>query len=125
MKVSEAIVEYIRSEIIPHVAHGSELTEALLSGILRAGRKRIAEKISSNTMLQSFGLLDSDGNANPEMIREFAEGLFEGRDKISVSLAELVKKVTGVDSDSDLLKDKLTFSREDAGKFIELLNRKA
>lgn len=123
MQVSEAIVEYIKAEIIPVVAGGSELTGAILAGALRAGRKRIAGSVAESELLRSFGIVDASGNADTEMVKDFVEGAFEGRDKISVSLAEVMKVVTGVDSSSELLQRKLSFSKGDADKFIELLKR--
>ena len=123
MKVSEAVFEYLKSEIVPHIAGDSEMTAAILSGMLRASRKRIADKISQNELIRNSGLLDANGCADPEMVKEFAAGMFEGREKISVSLAELVKMVTGLESSSPLLQGKISFTSADADKFIALLNQ--
>lgn len=123
MQVSEAVFEYLKSEIVPHIAGGSELTAAVLNGALRASRKRISAKISQNEFIQNCGILDGNGCADPETVREFALGMFDGREKISISLAELVKMVTGVESSSPLLQGKISFSAADAEKFIALLNQ--
>ena len=123
MQVSEAVFEYLKSEILPHIAGESELTSAILNGALRASRKRIAEKISQNELIRNSGLLDADGCADPEMVKEFAAGMFDGREKVSISLAELVKMFTGVESSSPLLQGKISFSSADAEKFIALLNQ--
>ena len=123
MQVSEAIFEYLRSEIVPHIAGESELTSAVLNGVLRASRKRIAEKISQSELIRKSGLLDANGCADPEVVKEFATGMFDGREKVSVSLAELVKMVTGVESTSPLLHGKISFTSADAEKFIALLNQ--
>lgn len=123
MQVSEAVLEYLKSEIVPHIAGDSEMTAAILSGMLRASRKRIAEKISQNEIIRNSGFLDENGCADPEMVKEFAAGMFEGREKVSISLAELVKMVTGVESSSPLLQGKISFTVADADKFIALLNQ--
>lgn len=123
MKVSEAVVAYLQSEIIPHIAGESELTAAILSGAMRAGRKRLADKLGDMEMFRAFGVTDESGNADPEFFREFMEGAFEGREKVSVSMAELLKMATGVESASPLLADKLTFTKGDADKFLSYLTQ--
>lgn len=123
MKVSEAVVAYLQSEIVPHIAGESELTAAILNGAMRAGRKRLADKLGDMEMLRSIGITDESGNADPEFFREFMEGMFEGREKVSVSLAELLKLATGVESASPLLADKLTFTKGDADKFLSYLTQ--
>ena len=123
MKVSEAVVEYLRTDIIPHIAGESELTAAILNGALKAGRKRIAEKIGNIELLSALQVVDQQGNADREVVKDFVDGMFDGRDKISVTLAEIVKAVTGVDSNSQLLADKISFNRSDADKFIALLEQ--
>lgn len=123
MQVSEAVFEYLKSEIVPFIAGDSEMTAAILSGMLHASRKRIAEKISQNEILRISGFLDGNGCADPEMVKEFANGMFEGREKVRMSLAELMKMVTGVESSSPLLQKKIIFTAADAEKFIALLNQ--
>lgn len=123
MNIAEAIVEYLRIEVVPGIAGKSELTAAILNGALRAGRKRVAEKISNMELLKSFGVTDEHGNVNADTVREFFDGAFEGRDKISASVAELFKAATGVESSSDLLAGQLTFTRDDVAKFMNILSR--
>ena len=123
MQVSEAVFEYLKSEIVPHIAGESELTSAILNGALRASRKRIAEKISQNEIIRNSGFLDENGYADPEMVKEFAAGMFEGREKVSISLSEIVKIFTGVESSSPLLAGTISFTSADAEKFIALLNQ--
>lgn len=123
MTIAEAIVEYLRLEVVPGIAGKSELTAAILNGALRAGRKRVAEKISNLEILKSFGVTDEQGNADPEVAADFADGFFEGREKVSFSLAQILKALTGIESTSPLLQDKLTFTKKDAETFIELLKK--
>ena len=123
MQVSEAIFEYLKSELIPHIAGDSEMTAAILNGVLRASRKRIAGAVSQNELIRNLGILDANGCADPEMVKEFAAGMFDGREKVSISLAELVKMFTGVESSSPLLQGKISFTSADAEKFIALLNQ--
>lgn len=122
MQVSEAIFEYLKGELIPHIAGDSEMTAAILNGVLRASRKRIAGAVSQNELIRNLGLLDADGRADPEMAKEFFAGMFDGREKVSITMAEIVKLLTGVESSSVLLQDKLTFTAADAEKFIALLS---
>ena len=123
MKVSEAVVAYLQSEIVPHIAGESELTAAILNGAMRAGRKRLADKLGDLEMLKAFGVTDESGNADPEFFREFMEGMFEGRDRVSVSLADILKMATGIESASPLLADKLTFTKSDSDKFLSYLTQ--
>ena len=123
MEVSQAIVSYIQTEVIPGIAGRSELTAAILNGVLNASRKKIAEKVGSLELLQSLGVTGSDGSADPEVLKDFVEGMFQGRDSVSVNMAEVVKILTGVESASPLLQGKLTFRKADGEKFLEYLNK--
>lgn len=123
MKVSEAIVEYLNAEIIPNIAGDSEMTAAILSGALKASKNKITEKINSWELLKTLGAIDQGGNAAPEVFENFLTGMFEKKEKVSTSLAEIVKVLTGVDSSSSLLQGKLSFSLDDAQKFLDLLKK--
>ena len=90
---------------------------------MRVGRRRIADKIGNFELLHAFWVTDEEGNADLDMVQEFMDGVFEGREKVRVSLAELVKTLLGVESNSPLLADKLTFTKTDADRFIELLRQ--
>lgn len=121
MKLTEAMIVYFQSELMPHLVGDSEIGSALLNGAMRVGRKRIADKIGNFELLRAFGITDEEGNADLDMVREFMDGVFDNREKVRVSLAEVLKLLIGVESESPLLADKLTFTKNDAEKFIELL----
>ena len=122
MKADDAVYEFLKSEVVPVIAGESELTGAILNGALRASKKKIADKFSTgSTVLQSLGMVREDGELNLETLRDFTEGMFEKKESISVSMAEIIKLATGVDSDNDLLKGKLTLTKSDAEKLLALL----
>ena len=122
MKATDAVFEFLKSEVVPAIAGESELTGAILNGALRASRKKIANKFSAGgTVLQTLGIAREDGELNLETLRDFADGMFEEKESVSVSMAEIIKLTTGVDSDSDLLKGKLTLTKSDAEKLLALL----
>jgi hypothetical protein len=123
MNISDAIYEYAKTEIIPVIANGSDFTAGLVNGILRAGRKKISVKISDNSMLKAVGIVKDDGNVDAETLKEFIEGVFEERAEIPITLADLLKATTGIDSDNELLQDKIKITRADAEKLIELIMR--
>lgn len=124
MNITDAVIEYLRTEIVPLVAKDSALTGGLLNGALRAARKKLSGKISGNgQLLQSLDLTDEAGNINAENVKEFFDGMFEGQDDIAVSLAEILRAATGIDSDSEILQDKLHFTRADAEKFLAILRK--
>lgn len=123
MKFSDAIVVYIRDHVIPNVAGDSEFTAALLSGALNSGKKRFAASLGKMDLLKKFGFVDQNGNADPEMVKDFVEGFFENREKVCVSLAEIVKFITGVDSSSPLLDGRIAFTRDDSNAFLDLLKK--
>lgn len=134
MNVSEALMEYIKTEIIPVVSGGSEMASAIMSGALRASKRRIAANPTVNNLLQTLGVQDDAGNVDNELVTEFLQGMFEGRENISVSYAELIKTMTQKDvtpiaevinayTGIDLINDKVTFSPADAEKFMALLKR--
>lgn len=124
MNITDAIIEYLRTEIVPFVAKDSALTGGLLNGALRAARRKIADKISGNSqLLQSLDITDEEGNIDVENAREFFDGMFEGTDDITVSLAEILRAATGLESDAEMLKDKLRFTKADAEKFLALLTK--
>ena len=121
MNTSDAVYEYLRTEIIPHISAKSELTGAILSGALRARKRQITEKISGNATIQNLGFFNEAGEFDKQAAAEFAAGMFEGRDSVRISVAELIEMATGFRSDSDLLQDKLIFRKADIDKFISLL----
>jgi hypothetical protein len=95
----------------------------LLSGALRASRKKVNIKISENSMLQAIGVVQENGEIDNDVLRDFFDGVFEGRENMPVSLAELLKMITGIDSDNDLLQGKIKFTRSDADRLLDLLAR--
>lgn len=123
MEVSQAIVSYIQSEVIPGIAGHSELTGAILNGVLNASRKKIAEKVGSMEMLQNLGITGTDGRADPEVLKDFIDGMFQGRDSVSVNMSEVVKILTGVESSSPLLQGGIVFRKADGEKFLEYLKK--
>ena len=123
MNTSDALYEYLKSEVVPMIARESDFVGGILNGALRVGRKRLAGKLSDNTMLKAVGLLNENGEIEAEMFREFADGMFDGKDSIPLTFAEMLKLLTGVESESELLKGKLWFKRADADKLLELLQR--
>jgi hypothetical protein len=124
MNLAEAVIEYLRVEVVPRIAGESGFTAAVLSGALRTGKKRIAEKIESYSMLSALGVTDEQGNADADAVADFFDGAFEGREKINAPFAELFKIATGVESESELLEGDLIFTRKDADKFLEILKRR-
>lgn len=123
MNIADVVYEYLRSEIIPKIAGESEITAGLLNGALRVGRKKISLRVEDNAILKSIGLIDSDGAIDKENLKEFFDGVFDGKEKYNVSLSEVLKMLTGISSDSELLQGELKFSRADAEKFLSLLSR--
>ena len=123
MKVSDAIIEYLKAEVIPHIAGESDFTAAVINGALRTGKKKISEKISSFSVLEQLGVCDHDGNIDPDAAKEFVDGFFEGREKVGISLSEIMKSLTGIECESELLAGKLNFTRKDGEKLLELLKR--
>jgi uridine phosphorylase len=121
MKTADAVYEYIRTEVIPHIAGESEMTAAIMSGALRARKQQITQKLANSEVIQSLGFFNEKGEVDKAAAEEFAAGMFEGRDSISISVAELVKMATGFESNSILLQDKLKFSKADIDKFISML----
>ena len=121
MKTADAIYEYMRTEIVPMIAGESELTGALINGALRAGRKRIADKLADNPTMQALGLIQANGEADPETFKEFADGVFDGRERLSLSVADMLKYATGAEIHSELLQSKLHFTRSDVDSFLSLL----
>lgn len=123
MNITDALYEYAKAEIIPMVAGESELTAGLLAGALRASRKKINIKIADNSMLKAIGLVGEAGEIDTEVLRDFFDGAFEGRENMPVSLAELLKMATGIDSENELLQGRIKFTRADADRLLELLAR--
>lgn len=123
MNITDALYEYAKTEIIPMVAGESPFTAGLLSGALRAGRKKINIKIGENSMLQAIGVVQENGEIDNDVLRDFFDGVFDGRENMPVSLAELLKITTGIDSDNDLLQGKIKFTRADADRLLDLLAR--
>jgi hypothetical protein len=124
MNITDAVIEYLRTEIVPLVAKDSALTGGILNGALRSARKKLSGKINSNSqILQALDITDEEGNINVENAREFFDGMFEGSDDIAVSLAEILRTATGLESDAEMLKDKLHFTKSDAEKFLALLTK--
>jgi hypothetical protein len=123
MNTADAVYEYLKTEVLPMVSSNSEFIGGVLNGALRAGRKRLTAKLNDVSILHVMGLIKDNGEVDAESFREFASGMFEQKESIPVTLAEMLKILTGVDSDSDLLKSRLILTRADADKFLELLQR--
>ena len=123
MNIAEALYEYAKSTVIPMIAKESELTAGVLNGALRAGRKKININISENSMLRAIGLVKDDGNIDGDCLKDFFDGVFEGKEVMPVSLADLLKVTTGISSDNELLQDKIKFTRLDADQLLELIIR--
>ena len=123
MNITDAIYEYAKSEVIPKIAGESQLTAGILNGLLKAGKKKIALKISDNSMLKSIGMIQEDGEINAETLKDFFDGVFENRDTLPITLAELLKTATGISSDNELLQGTIKITRADADRIIELLGK--
>ena len=123
MNITDALYEYAKTEIIPMIAGDSPFTAGLLNGALRASRKKINIKIADNSMLKAIGIVQDDGEIDKESLRDFFDGVFEGRENLPVSLADLLKTATGITSESELLQDTIKFTRADADRLLDLLAR--
>jgi hypothetical protein len=123
MKTADALYEYLRTEVVPMIAGDSEFAASLINGVLRSSRKKLAPKLTGGPLLQAIGLADENGEVDADAFREFADGMFDGKDSISVSIGELVKLATGFESESPLLAGRLTLTRADADKILGLLLR--
>lgn len=123
MKVSDAVAEFLKQEVIPHIAGESSFTAALLNGALNAGKKKFFANSGTPEIFTALGIADQNGNIDAGVIKDFVDGAFGSGSKVDVSLAELLKLATGVESASPLLQGRLTFTRSDADKFLELLRR--
>jgi hypothetical protein len=123
MNTADALYEYMRTEIVPMIAGESELTGAIINGALRAGRKKITGKLAENGTLHALGLVKPNGEADPDMFKEFADGVFDGREKLTLSIADMLKYATGIELHSELLQSKLHFTRADADSFLSLLRQ--
>jgi hypothetical protein len=105
------------------IAGDSPLTAGLLNGALRASRKKINIQIADNSMLKAIGIVQDNGEVDQESLRDFFDGVFEGREILPVSLADLLKTATGISSDNELLQDTIKFTRADADRLLDLLAR--
>ena len=123
MNIQDAIYEFAKQEIIPMIAGESELAAGLLNGVLRASRKKIAINVSENSMLKTIGFVNDDGNIDSEVVKDFFDGVFDNRDCIPVSLAELVQALTGIKSDNELLKDRIKITRSDADRLLDMISK--
>jgi hypothetical protein len=123
MNITDALYEYAKSEIVPMIAGDSPLTAGLINGALRASRKKLNIQIADNAMLKAIGIVQDNGEIDQESLRDFFDGVFEGRENLPVSLADLLKTATGISSDSELLQDTIKFTRADADRFLDLLAR--
>lgn len=123
MNITDALYEYAKSEIVPMIAGDSPLTAGLINGALRASRKKINIQIADNAMLKAIGIVQDNGEIDQESLRGFFDGVFEGRENLPVSLADLLKTATGISSDSELLQDTIKFTRADADRLLDLLAR--
>lgn len=123
MNIADALYEFARTEIVPMVAGESELTAGLLNGVLRASRKKININIAGNSMLKAIGIVKENGELDAERLKDFFDGVFEGKEMLPVSLADLLKATTGISSDNELLQDKLKFTRGDAERLLSLLGK--
>lgn len=122
MNITDAIYEFAKTEIIPMIAGESELTAGLLNGVLRASRKKVSVNIADNSMLKAIGIIQESGEVDTESLKDFFDGVFERKEIFSVSLKDLLKTVTGIDSDNELLRDKITFTRSDAERLMNILS---
>jgi hypothetical protein len=123
MNITDALYEYAKSEIVPMIAGDSPLTAGLINGALRASRKKINIQIADNSMLKAIGIVQDNGEIDQESLRDFFDGVFEGREILPVSLADLLKTATGISSDNELLQDTIKFTRADADRLLDLLAR--
>lgn len=123
MNITDALYEYAKTEIVPMIAGDSPLTAGLINGALRASRKKINIQIADNAMLKAIGIVQDNGEIDQESLRDFFDGVFEGRENLPVSLADLLKTATGISSDSELLQDTIKFTRADADRLLDLLAR--
>lgn len=123
MNIADALYEFARTEIIPMIAGESQFTAGLLNGVLRASRKKITVQVADNSMLKAIGLVQDDGEIDTETLKDFFDGVFENNDVLPISLADILKTVTGISSDNELLQDKLKFTRSDTDRLLEMLNK--
>lgn len=123
MNIVDALYEYAKAEIIPMIAAESEFTAGLLNGVLRTGRKKISVNVADNSMLRQLGFIQEDGQIDHEAMQEFIDGFFDGKESMPVSLAEVLKTLTGIDSENELLARKIKFTKADANRLLELLSR--
>lgn len=123
MNIADALYEYARAEIVPMIAGESEFTAGLLNGVLRASRKKLNIKVADNSMLKAIGIVQDNGEIDTESLRDFFDGVFEGKENLSVSLADLLKAATGISSDNELLQDRIKLTRSDADRLMDLLAR--
>ena len=123
MNITDALYEYAKSEIVPMIAGNSPFTAGLINGALRASRKKINIQIADNAMLKAIGIVQDNGEIDQESLRDFFDGVFEGRENLPMSLADLLKTATGISSDSELLQDTIKFTRADADRLLDLLAR--
>ena len=121
MNTADALYNFLKEEVVPMIAGDSVFTASLINGALRTLRKKFAPKLTGGPVLQAVGLANENGEVDAEAFREFADGMFEGRDSITVTIGELVKMATGFDSESPLLAGELTLTRADADRFLALL----
>ena len=121
MNTADVLYKFLKSEVVPLLAGESEITAAIVDGALRAGRRKFASKLSDTPLLQTLGLTDENGDLDAETVGDFFDGVFEERDSVTVTLADLVKLATGVESDIPLLKKGLMFRRADADRLLKLM----
>ena len=122
MNITDALYEFAKTEVIPMIAGESEFTAGLLNGVLRASRKKVSVNIADNSMLKAIGIIQESGEVDTESLKDFFDGVFERKEIFSVSLKDLLKTVTGIDSDNELLRDKITFTRSDAERLMNILS---
>lgn len=123
MNTADAVYEFLKTEVVPVIAGDSEFAAAIINGALRAGKKKLTAKLADNPLIQATGIINAQGAVDQESFAAFADGMFDNKDAVSISLAEMVKFATGIESDSPLLEGKLKFTRSDADKFLELLKK--
>jgi hypothetical protein len=121
MNITDALYEYAKTEIVPMIAGDSPLTAGLINGALRASRKKLNINIADNSMLKAIGIMQDNGEIDHEILRDFFDGVFEGRENLPVSLADLLKMTTGISTDNEILQDKIKFTRSDAERLLNLL----
>jgi hypothetical protein len=83
----------------------------------RSMLKRMPEEKDAD-VIKALGIIKENGSVDKDAAAEYAAGMFEQKESISVSVAEIVKFATDFELNSELLKDRLIFSKADLEKFL-------